>query len=115
MNTLSRIQAILAPAVGRPRRMQVIRVVVRDTDGADQPQVTLAPGDRLIVENRTRRTLHVAPLDFFGNAFERVTLEAGESTRPLVVQGLWFQVELNASGGDIYPLDVYLAPNGAEA
>ena len=115
MNTLSRLQAILAPASGRARRAQVIRVVVRDTDGVDQPQVTLAPGDRLIVENRTRRTLHVAPLDFFGNAFERATLEAGESTRPLVVQGLWFQVDLHANGRYFLPFDVYLAQNEAQA
>lgn len=115
MNTISRLQAIHSPAAGRPARAQVVRVVVRDTDGVDQPQVTLAPGDRLIVENRTRRTLHVAPLDFFGNAFGRQTLEAGESTPPLVVQGLWFQVDLHANGRDFYPLDVYLAPNEAQA
>jgi len=105
----SRVQAILRPPEGR-RRAQVVRVVVRG-DGVDQPRVTLAPGDRLIVENRGTRPLHVAPLDFFGNAFERRVLEVGESTPPLVVQGLWFQVELHAGGRDFYPLDVYLAPN----
>lgn len=115
MNTISRLQAIHSPATGRSRRAQVIRVVVRDTDGVDQPQITLAPGDRLIVENRTGRTLHVAPLDFFGNAFGSQTLEAGESTQPLVVQGLWFQVDVHANGRAFYPLDVYLAPNEAQA
>ncbi|MFN8178127.1 MAG: hypothetical protein U0167_09365 [bacterium] len=111
MNTLSRLQAIHSPATGRTRRAQIVRVVVRDSDGADQPQVTLAPGDRLIVENRTSRPLHVAPIDFFGNPFCRYVLEAGEATTPLVVAGLWFQVELR--GRQFYPLNVYLAPNEA--
>jgi hypothetical protein len=115
VNTLSRLQAIQAPAAGRPRRAQVVRIVVREMDGADHARVTLAPGDRVIVENRTRGTLRVAPLDFFGNAFSRHALEAGESTRPLVVQGLWFQVELHAAGRTFYPLDVYLAANEAQA
>lgn len=111
MNTLSRVRAILSPAGAGPRHAQVVRVVVRETDGVDRPRVVLAPGDRLIVVNRSRRTLHVAPLDFFGNAFGRYALEAGESTPPLVVQGLWFQVELHCGGRDFHPLDVYLAPN----
>ena len=57
--------------------------------------------------------LRVAPLDFFGNAFCRFALESGEATSPMVVTGLWFQVELLADGGRIYPLDIYLAPNGS--
>jgi len=114
MNTVSRLQAIFAATDNRPRRAQVVRVVVRGTDGADQPRVTLAPGDRLLVEKRTYRTLHVAPVDFFGNAFERHVLEAGETTPPLAVHGLWFQVEIHANGRDFFPLDVYLAPNCAE-
>jgi hypothetical protein len=110
VNTLSRFQDILSPKAGRPHRTQVVRVVVRESDGPDHPHVTLAPGDRLIVENRTARPLYVAPLDFFGQAFCRYVLEAGEATGPLLVAGLWFQVELR--GRHCYPLDVYLAPNG---
>jgi hypothetical protein len=109
VNTLSRLQTILAPDSTSPRRAQVIRVIVRDT--VDQPRITLSVGDRLIVENRSARPLHVAPRDFFGSAFERHTLEPGESTPPLAVAGLWFQVDLHSSGRDFYPLDVYLAPN----
>jgi hypothetical protein len=93
----------------------VVRVVVQEAGGVDQPRVTLAPGDRLIVENRGRRTLHVAPVDFFGNVFGRYAIETGESTPPLVVQGLWFQVELRVHGRNFYPLDVYLAPNRSVA
>ena len=84
-----------------------------ELDGIDQPRVVLSPGDRLIVENRTCRTLQVAPLDFFGTAFGRYTIESGESTSPLVVTGLWFQVELHANAQEFFPLDVYLAPNGS--
>jgi hypothetical protein len=72
----------------------------------------LSPGDRLVVENRTGRTMRVAPVDFFGTAFESHVLETGESSPPLVVGGLWFQVELCATGRRFFPLDVYLAPNG---
>lgn len=113
MNTLSRLQPIHAPARGRDgiRRARVVRVVVTEVGGTDQPAVVLSPGDRLIVENRTCRTLHVAPLDFFGNAFGRYVLESRESTPPLVVSGLWFQVELHANGQEFFPLDIYLAPN----
>lgn len=114
MHTVSRLKDILRDSDERPRGAQVVRIAVRETDGVEQPLVTLAPGDRLIVENRTRRTLHVAPLDFFGNAFVRHVLEAGECTPPLIVQGLWFQVELHINGRHFYPLDVYLAPNRAQ-
>ena len=115
MNTISRLQAIQRPATQGPTRARVVRVVVTETDGIDQPQVILAPGDRLIVENRTCRTLQVAPLDFFGTAFGRYALETGESTQPLIVSGLWFQVELHVNGREFFPLDIYLAPNIAEA
>jgi hypothetical protein len=108
------LKAILGASEDRPRTAQVLRIAVRETDGVEWPRITLAPGDRLIIENRTRRTLHVAPLDFFGNAFGRHVLEAGEATPPLVVQGLWFQVELHVDGRNFYPLDVYLAPNRAQ-
>ncbi len=114
MHTVSRLKAILASSEDRPAGVRVIRIAVRETDGVEQPRVVLAPGDRLIVENRSRRTLHVAPLDFFGNSFGRYVLEAGESTPPLIVQGLWFQVELHVNGRHFYPLDVYLAPNRAQ-
>ncbi len=109
MHTLSRLQTILPPDPSAPRRAQVVRVVVEDR--VDQPRVTLSVGDRLIVENRSRRPLHVAPRDFFGNAFEAHTLEPGESTPPLAVAGLWFQVDVHTTARDFYPLDVYLAPN----
>jgi hypothetical protein len=114
VDTVSRVQAILAAPDAQRRRAQVVRVMVHRDIGADPCRVTLAPGDRLVVENRTCRTLHVAPLDFFGNAFERHVLEHGESTPPLAVHGLWFQVEVHANGRDFYPLDVYLAPNRAQ-
>lgn len=114
MNTLSRLQTIPQPPAGETcRGPQVVRVVVDETAGLDFPRVTLAPGDRFLVQNRSQRTLRVAPLDFFGNAFDRVALEPGETCPPMVVTGLWFQVELVADGGRIYPLDVYLAPNSA--
>ena len=111
MNTLSRVHEILAPAPDRPRRAQIVRVVVTDVEGPDRSRLVLAPGDRLIVANRSRRTLHVAPQDFFGNSFGHYVLEPGESTPALVVQGLWFQVEMHVAGRKFYPLDVYLAAN----
>jgi hypothetical protein len=113
VNTVSRLQAIHQPDPSGDgvRRARVVRVIVKDRGGVDQPRVVLSPGDRLIVDNRTGRTLQVTPLDFFGTAFGRTTLESGESSSPLVVTGLWFQVELHANGSVFYPLDVYLAPN----
>ncbi len=111
MNTLSRLQAIRPPNSEERRRARVVRVVVSETEGVDRSQVVLRPGDRLIVENRTCRTLQVAPVDFFGEAFDRHALESGESTPPLVVTGLWFQVEMHVNARQFFPLDVYLAPN----
>ena len=114
MNTLSRLQTIFPPDQSSGRRSpQVVRVIVDETDGVDCPRVTLSPGDRLLVENRSQRTLRVAPLDFFGNSFCRFALEPGEASSPMVVTGLWFQVELLADGGRVYPLDVFLAPNSS--
>jgi hypothetical protein len=114
VNTLSRLRSILSPdPLPERRAAQVVRVVVDERAGIDTPSVTLAPGDRLLVENRTERTLRVAPLDFFGNAFCRFAIEPRETTSPMVVTGLWFQVELLADGGRIYPLDVFLAPNSS--
>ncbi len=120
MNLVSRLQPILGPASDDPRRpadtdrqpARLVRVVVEEDTGIDLPRVTLSPGDRLIVENRTFRTLSVTPLDFFGTAFGRHSLEPGVSTSPMMVTGLWFQVELHIGGTRFFPLDVYLAPNG---
>ena len=113
MNTLSRLQSIGASQEGTARRLsQVVRVVVDEREGIDLPKIALAPGDRLLVLNRSSRTLRVAPLDFFGSAFCRFALEPGEVTSPMIVTGLWFQVELLAGADRIYPLDVYLVPNG---
>jgi hypothetical protein len=114
MNTLSRVQSIVSARDPAQRRhSQVVRVIVDERDGVDLPKVALAPGDRLILLNRSNRTLRVAPVDFFGSAFCRFALEPGEATSPMVVTGLWFQIELLADGGRIYPLDVYLVPNGS--
>ena len=120
MNLVSRLQPILgdpsedarAPEreAGRPARL--VRVVVDEDTGTDLPRITLSPGDRLIVENRTSRTLRVTPLDFFGTAFGRHALHPGAATSPMMVTGLWFQVELHIDGRRFFPLDVYLAPNG---
>ena len=114
MNTLSRLQPISSPEHGeRGNRWNAVRVIVEDA-GADLPQVTLSPGDRLLVENRTGSRLQVTPLDFFGCAFARFTLAPGQTTSPMVVSGLWFQVELHVNGRRFFPLDIYLAPNRAE-
>ncbi len=114
MNLVSRLQPISGPSADQPRReaVQLVRVVVDEDTGIDLPRVTLAPGDRLIVENRTSRTLRVAPLDFFGTAFGRHSIAPGRTTAPMMVTGLWFQVELHVDGRLFFPLDVYLAPNG---
>ena len=115
MNTLSRLQPIWKSETPRgPRAWNAVRVIVEERYGVDRPQVTLSPGDRLLVENRTGSELQVAPLDFFGNAFARFTLAPGETTSAMVVTGLWFQVELHENGRTFYPLDIYLAPNAAE-
>ena len=112
MNTISRLHSIARPdSAQSPRRAQAVRVVVSGDEGADQSRIELAPGDRLIIENRTGTTLRVTPVDFFGTAFEHHVLETGESTSPLIVVGLWFQIELNLHGRRFFPLDVYLAPN----
>jgi hypothetical protein len=114
MNTLSRLQSIFSPRDAGERRLsQVVRVIVDEQEGIDLAKIALAPGDRLILMNRSSRTLRVAPVDFFGNAFCRFALEPGEATSPMVVTGLWFQVELLADGGRVYPLDIYLAPNAS--
>jgi hypothetical protein len=115
VNLVSRLQPILGPTPDEYRGVQpvrLVRVVVDEDAGIDLPQVTLAPGDRLIVENRTTRTLRVAPLDFFGTAFGRQRLAPGRSSTPMMVTGLWFQVEIWLDGPRFFPLDVYLAPNG---
>lgn len=115
MNTLSRLQAILHPHTGgdSPHPWQAVRVIVDEWVGTDVPRVTLSPGDRIVVENRTRGMLRVAPIDFFGTAFSRSAVAPGETSAPMVVTGLWFQVELHVDRRRFFPLDVYLAPNGA--
>lgn len=115
MNTLSRVQLIQPRQLSRPdpSSWRAVRILVEE-GGTEMPQVTLSPGDHLLVENRTPSRLHVAPLDFFGNAFVRFALEPGKSTSPMVVRGLWFQVELRTAQGRVFPLDVYLAPNRLE-
>jgi hypothetical protein len=115
MNTLSRLQAILHPRSGddRTRPWQAVRIVVDEWLGTDVPRVTLSPGDRMVVENRTRGTLRVAPVDFFGTAFSRSTVAPGETSAPMIVTGLWFQVEMHVDRRRFFPLDVYIAPNGA--
>jgi hypothetical protein len=116
MNLLSRLQSILGapddPTGSRVPRLA--RIVVEESTGVDSPRVFLSPGSRLIVENRTGRPLTVSPLDFFGNSFGSHPLAPGESSAPLVVTGLWFQVDLHSDDHRFYPLDVYLAPNGRE-
>jgi hypothetical protein len=92
---------------------QVVRVVVDEWGGTDLPRVTLSPGDRLVIENRTHGLLQVAPVDFFGTAFGRSTVAPLETSAPMVVTGLWFQVEMHVDGRQFYPLDIYIAPNGA--
>ena len=115
MNTLSRLQPIQRTDHGssRQRPWQAVRVVVDEWNGADLPRVTLSPGDRLIIENRTHASLRVAPVDFFGTAFDRLTIASRETSAPMIVTGLWFQVELHIDGGQFFPLDVYIAPNGS--
>ena len=114
MNTLSRLQPILRRDRGstRQRPWQAVRVVVDEWGGTDLPRVTLSPGDRLIIENRTHGPLRVAPVDFFGTAFSRLTVAPRETSVPMIVTGLWFQVELHVDGRQFFPLDIYIAPNG---
>ena len=114
MNTLSRLQSISSPRPGtaRPRPWQAVRIVV-DEGGTSLPRVTLSPGDRVLVENRTRGRLQIAPLDFFGTAFSRTAIAPGETSAPMVVTGLWFQVEMHVDGRRFFPLDIYIAPNGS--
>jgi hypothetical protein len=116
MKLVSRLQAIpgAEPASGGRAPVRLVRVVVDENEGIDLPHVALSPGDRLIIVNRTRRTLQVAPLDFFGTAFARHSLAPGRSSPPMMVTGLWFQVELHDDGRRFFPLDVYLAPNLVE-
>lgn len=114
MNTLSRLQPILrsGDAATRGRSWQAVRIVVDERGGASLPRVTLSPGDRVLVENRTGSPLRIAPVDFFGTAFARSTVAPGETSAPMVVTGLWFQLEMHV-GRRFFPLDIYIAPNDA--
>ena len=96
----------------RPR--QVVRVVVESETGTDTSRVVLSPRDLLIVENRTIHPLTVVPLDFFGNPFGLHRVDPGLSSPPLMVTGLWFQVDIHSEDHRNYQLDVYLAPNARE-
>jgi hypothetical protein len=113
MNTLSRLQAITPRESGSSRRRpwQAVRIIVDEGGGTNLPRVTLSPGDRILIENRTRRPLRVAPVDFFGTAFSRSKIAPGDTSAPMVVTGLWFQVEMHVDGRRFFPLDIYLAPN----
>lgn len=113
MNTLSRLQSISSPPVARPQSWQAVRIVVDETRGTNLPRVTLSPGDRILIENRTRRPLRVAPVDFFGTAFSRAKIAPGETSAPMIVTGLWFQVEMHDDGRQFFPLDIYIAPNAS--
>jgi hypothetical protein len=116
MNLTSRLQPIeLADNRARGvRPRQVVRVVVENEMGTDVTRVVLSPRDLLIVENRTNRPLTVVPLDFFGNPFGLHRLDPGHSSPPLMVTGLWFQVDIHSEDHRNYQLDIYLAPNAWE-
>jgi hypothetical protein len=53
-------------------------------------------------------------LDFFGNPFGLHRVDPGLSSSPLMVTGLWFQVDIHSEDQRNYQLDVYLAPNAQE-
>jgi hypothetical protein len=113
VDTISRVQSILrneTPGTDRSA-WRAVRIEVDEHSGANSTRVTLSPGDRLVVVNRTARRLTVSPLDFFGNSFEAVRLDPTEASPALMVTGLWFQVDLHGDDRRIYPLDVYIAPN----
>lgn len=112
MNTISRVQSIPRNEPGTDRSAwRAVRIEVDERSGANVTRVTLSPGDRLVVANRTERRLTVSPLDFFGNSFGTVRLEPAEASPAMMVTGLWFQVDLHGDNRRSYPLDVYLAPN----
>lgn len=113
MNTLSRVQSISeSQRTGSgPNVWHAVRVEINEREEATVKRVTLSPGDRLIIVNRTRGRLTVSPLDFFGNSFARIRLEPAEASPALMVSGLWFQIDLHSEDRRSFPMDVYLAPN----
>lgn len=113
VDTISRVQSILRSTDADEGRSEwrAVRVEIDDRDGVSAARVTLAPGDRLVVMNRTSRRITVNPLDFFGNSFGSIVLEPQECGPALLVSGLWFQVDLRDANRRLFPLDVYLAPN----
>ncbi len=115
VNTISRVQSILRKEQPGAERSawRAVRIEVDELSGANSTRVTLSPGDRLVIVNRTDRRLTVSPIDFFGNSFGTVRLQPMESSPALMVTGLWFQVDLHGDDRRAFPLDVYLAPNGA--
>jgi hypothetical protein len=115
VNTISRVQSILRNESGAEQSAwRAVRIEVDERSGANSTRVTLSPGDRLVVVNRTDRRLTVSPIDFFGNSFGTVRLQPMESSPALMVSGLWFQVDLHGDDRRAFPLDVYLAPNGSD-
>jgi hypothetical protein len=115
VNTISRVQSILRSESGAEQSAwRAVRIEVDERSGANSTRVTLSPGDRLVVVNRTDRRLTVSPIDFFGNSFGTVRLQPMESSPALMVSGLWFQVDLHGDDRRAFPLDVYLAPNGSD-
>jgi hypothetical protein len=113
MNTISRVQSITKSETAGygSGAWRAVRVEIDEREDASVTRVTLSPGDRLIVVNRTRGRLTVNPLDFFGNSFASVRLGPAEASPAMMVTGLWFQVDLHLDDRKSFPLDVYLAPN----
>ena len=92
MNTLSRLQAILHPhtSADSPHPWQAVRVIVDEWVGTDVPRVTLSPGDRIVVENRTRGLLRVAPIDiafikFLFESYEEVAVVRTMDRRTAII------------------------------
>jgi len=113
MNTISRVHSISeSQTTGKgPNAWRAVRIEINEREDATVNRVTLSPGDRLIIVNRTRGRLTVSPLDFFGSSFDRIRLEPAEASPALMVTGLWFQIDLHSEDRRSFPMDVYLAPN----
>jgi hypothetical protein len=113
MNTISRVHSISeSQTTGRGSNVwRAVRIEINEREETSVNRVTLSPGDRLIIVNRTRGRLTVSPLDYFGNSFARIRLEPAEASPALMVTGLWFQIDLHSEDRRSFPMDVYLAPN----
>jgi hypothetical protein len=115
VNTISRVQLIRNETPGNNRSVwRAVRIEVDERSGANVARVTLSPGDRLVIVNRTAGRLTVSPIDFFGSSFGTVRLEPSQASPAMMVTGLWFQVDLHVDDRRTFPLDVYLAPNRAD-